>query len=161
MNKKLVMRVDDRLIHGQVIEGWVKHFKIKHVFLVSNRVAGDKLQQMIYASILPSGCSLDVLSQEMLPDAMSGVNKKQMVLFLFESVTDLFLAKKLLHKDMYLNVGCVASREHKIEVSDTVFLDIDEVEMLCELRDSYDIHIKKLPWETGVEIKNFTDLLEG
>jgi mannose/fructose/N-acetylgalactosamine-specific phosphotransferase system component IIB len=61
---------------------------------------------------------------------------------------------------MYLNIGCVASREHKIEISDTVFLDINEIKKLCEIRKLYELHIRKLPWETGIEIMNFSKFLE-
>lgn len=56
--KKVIFRVDDRLIHGQVIEGWVKYFKIHHIYLVNDRVNDDPLQKMIYASSLPLAQSL-------------------------------------------------------------------------------------------------------
>ncbi|HCW93604.1 MAG TPA: PTS mannose/fructose/sorbose transporter subunit IIB, partial [Flexistipes sinusarabici] len=50
--------------------------------------------------------------------------------------------------------------EHKIEITDTVFLDKEEVLKLSELRDRFNIYVKKLPWETAVEIKNFINLIE-
>lgn len=161
MNKKIVLRVDDRLIHGQVIEGWIKHFKIGHIILVSDRVAADNLQQMIYSSILPPGCKLDIITNDFFKKLIKKIKSKKIVLILFESIADLYSNKEEINTDMFLNIGCVASREHKIEISDTVFLDNKEILMLCQLRDFFDIHIKKLPWETGVEIRNFASFLEG
>jgi len=156
---KIIFRVDDRLIHGQVIEGWVKYLKLKDLVLLNDRIAGDPLQKMIYSSIVPPECSLNILNKSnFTADFLYKLTNKTMILV--ESVKDLYELKNILTADYYINVGCVASREHKIEITDTVFLDLNEIKMLSELRELYDIHIKKLPWETEVEIKNFLYLLE-
>ncbi|ADD68087.1 PTS system sorbose subfamily IIB component [Denitrovibrio acetiphilus DSM 12809] len=160
--KKIIFRVDDRLIHGQVIEGWVKYFKINHVVLVNNRVASDPLQKMIYSSSLPPGTELTICT---LSEFMSSYNsnryKKDYVLIIVETVDDLYEIKDLLNDKVYINIGCVASREHKIEVSNTVFLNPEEIHKVCRIREDYNVYIHKVPWETSVEIRNFTDLLEG
>ncbi len=158
--KKLILRVDDRLIHGQVIEGWIKYFKIKEVYIVSDAVFADNLQQMIYSSILPSGCNFKVFSMNDFHKIIGKLNTKKPTIVLFESVDNFYDFKKEFNKSMYLNIGCVASREHKIEISDTVFLDIDEIKKLCEIRKQHELYIRKLPWETGIEIMNFSKFLE-
>ncbi len=86
---------------------------------------------------------------------------KDYVLILVESIDDLYEAKDMLSDDVYINIGCVACREHKIEVSNTVFLNPEEISKVCQIRDDYEVFIHKVPWETSVEIRNFTDLLEG
>ncbi|PLX69682.1 MAG: PTS mannose/fructose/sorbose transporter subunit IIB [Denitrovibrio sp.] len=160
--KKVIFRVDDRLIHGQVIEGWVKYFKINNVVLVSDRVNGDPLQTMIYSSSLPPGTNLTICSMaEFLTSFNFKKYNKDFVLVLVESIDELYEAKGLLNEDVYINIGCVACREHKIEVSNTVFLNPAEIEKVCDIRDDYEVFIHKVPWETSVEIRNFTDLLEG
>jgi mannose/fructose/N-acetylgalactosamine-specific phosphotransferase system component IIB len=160
--KKIIFRVDDRLIHGQVIEGWIKYFKINHVYLVNDRVAGDPLQKMIYGSSLPPGTELTVCSIE---DFMKSFNSrrtiKEYILVLLENVDDLYTIKEMINENIYINIGCVACREHKIEVSNTVFLNPEEINKVCSIRDDYDVFIHKVPWETSVEIRNFSNLLEG
>lgn len=161
MSRRIIFRVDDRLIHGQVIEGWIKYFKINNIIIVSDRVCDDDLQRMIYSSILPANCSLQFYS---VNDFIKKYNEisytKNNLLVLFESVDDLYRVKEILDDNITINVGCVASREHKIEITDTVFLDKEEVIKLSELRNKFNIMIKKLPWETAVEIKNFLSLIE-
>lgn len=160
--KKIIFRVDDRLIHGQVIEGWVKYYKINRIVVVSDRVAGDALQQMIFRSSLPGGCSLDILSIEKFKASFDTMQKtKDYILVLMESVADLYRCKDLIDGDIYINIGCVACREHKVEVSNTVFLDLDEIEQVCAIRDFFDVYIHKVPWEPSVEIRNFSKLLKG
>lgn len=160
--KKIIFRVDDRLIHGQVIEGWVKYYKIQHVVLVNDRVSGDPLQKMIYSSSLPPGTELTICTlDEFRHTFNAGRYKKDYVLILVETVDDLYAVKDLLDEQVYINIGCVACREHKIEVSNTVFLNPDEIYKVCRIRDDHEVFIHKVPWETSVEIRNFTDLLEG
>lgn len=160
MKHKIFVRVDDRLIHGQVIEGWIKNFKIKRVIIVDDVVSSDPLQKMIYSNILPPDCQIEFFSvEEFIGTGMSRISK--LTLILVASVSVLYKISNLLNEECYINVGCVASREHKIEITDTVFLDIDEIKMLNEIREKYEVHVKKLPWETSVEIKNFYRFLEN
>lgn len=159
MKEKIIIRVDDRLIHGQVIEGWIKYFKIKNVIILDDVVSSDPLQKMIYSNILPSGCSINFISvKEFLRDFH--LDKSKLTLVIVGSVSVLHEVISLISNEFYINIGCVASREHKIEITDTVFLDIDEIRMLNDIREKYDVHVKKLPWETSVEIKNFYHFLE-
>jgi len=160
--KKVIFRVDDRLIHGQVIEGWVKYFKIHHIYLVNDRVNADPLQKMIYSSSLPPGTELTICTKDEFKNSFKGnTNPKEYVLVLVETVDDLYEIRSLLNEQIYINIGCVACREHKIEVSNTVFLNPEEIFKVCRIRDDYEVFIHKVPWETSVEIRNFTDLLEG
>ncbi|TCK60846.1 PTS system mannose/fructose/N-acetylgalactosamine-transporter subunit IIB [Seleniivibrio woodruffii] len=160
--KKIIFRVDDRLIHGQVIEGWIKHFKINHVILVNDKVSRNPLQKMIYSSTLPPGTEISIMSlAEFLNSFKSERYKKDYVLVLLESVDDLYTIRSLISDETYVNIGCVACREHKIEVSNTVFLNPDEIRKICEIRQDYEVFIHKVSWEPSVEIKNFNDVLEG
>ncbi len=160
--KKIIFRVDDRLIHGQVIEGWIKHFKINHIILVNDRVASNPLQKMIYSSTLPPGTEISVLTlDEFIASFRSDRYKKDYVLVILESVDDLYKIKNIISDDVYVNIGCVASREHKIEVSNTVFLNPEEINKVCEIREKHEVFIHKVAWEPSVEIKNFHNILEG
>ncbi|MEC9493114.1 PTS system mannose/fructose/N-acetylgalactosamine-transporter subunit IIB [Flexistipes sp.] len=161
MNKKIIFRVDDRLIHGQVIEGWIKYYKINDIIIVSDRICSDDLQRMIYSSILPANCTLNFYCVDDFTKNYREISTtKNSLLVLFESVNDLYRVRDILDESIFINIGCVASREHKIEITDTVFLDKKEVLKLSELRDRFNIFVKKLPWETAVEIKNFINLIE-
>jgi mannose/fructose/N-acetylgalactosamine-specific phosphotransferase system component IIB len=86
---------------------------------------------------------------------------KDYVLILVETVDELYEVRGLINDKVYVNIGCVASREHKIEVSNTVFLNPEEIYKVCRIRKDHEVFIHKVPWETSVEIMNFTDLLEG
>jgi mannose/fructose/N-acetylgalactosamine-specific phosphotransferase system component IIB len=145
-----------------VIEGWVKYYKIHRIMVVSDRIAGDSLQRMIFQSALPSGCTLEIMSVDQFIAGFSRLKKvKDYTLVLMESVEDLARCMNLIDSDIYVNIGCVACREHKVEVSNTVFLDLNEIEQVCSIRDMVEVYIHKVPWEPSVEIRNFSKLLKG
>ena len=60
----VLVRVDDRLIHGQVVEGWLRVLQPHRVLVVSDQAAGDSLQVSLMRLALPEGVALDVLSIE-------------------------------------------------------------------------------------------------
>lgn len=58
------VRIDDRLIHGQVVEGWVPHLKARRIVVVSDAAAADETQRMLMRLAVPDEIGLEVLSTE-------------------------------------------------------------------------------------------------
>lgn len=46
-------RIDDRLIHGQVVVGWGQPFNIRFIVLVDDTVAGSDWEQELYRAGVP------------------------------------------------------------------------------------------------------------
>ena len=49
-------RIDDRLVHGQVVTTWLKKYDIEQVIIVSDAVALDKTRQIGRASCRERVC---------------------------------------------------------------------------------------------------------
>mgnify|MGYP006068424505 FL=1 len=64
MAKTLAVRVDDRLIHGQVVTQWVKVFKAQKIVVIDDTVAKDKMQKNILKFAAPSDIKVSILSVE-------------------------------------------------------------------------------------------------
>lgn len=73
-----VFRIDDRLIHGQVVEAWVPHLKTDEIVVVSDEVASDETRRMIMRFSTPEGVELKILGTgeafKYLDGAPSAVN---------------------------------------------------------------------------------------
>ncbi|MEA4820788.1 MAG: PTS sugar transporter subunit IIB [Erysipelotrichales bacterium] len=67
-----VVRIDDRLIHGQIVTKWIKDADARMIMVVDDKAASDKTQQMILKLAVPSGITLEILSKE---DALKRVNE--------------------------------------------------------------------------------------
>ena len=59
-----VFRIDDRLIHGQVVEAWVPHLKTDEIVVVSDEIASDETRRMIMRFSTPEGVGLKILGVE-------------------------------------------------------------------------------------------------
>ena len=53
-----VVRIDDRLIHGQIVQGWLKLIQIDKILVVSDEVAKDEMQKVLLSMAVPSNIKL-------------------------------------------------------------------------------------------------------
>ena len=58
----VLVRIDDRLVHGQVVEGWLKAIRATHIVVASDPVAADETQKALYLLAVPQGIQLSCLS---------------------------------------------------------------------------------------------------
>lgn len=55
MKKASFARVDERLIHGQVMTAWVKKYWIKKIILVDDEIVQDSFMQEVLSMSAPQG----------------------------------------------------------------------------------------------------------
>ena len=58
----ILYRVDDRLVHGQVAEGWVPHLKADELAVVSDEIAADEMRRDIMRFATPEGVDLKIMT---------------------------------------------------------------------------------------------------
>jgi mannose/fructose/N-acetylgalactosamine-specific phosphotransferase system component IIB len=66
----LLARIDDRLIHGQVVVGCCEPLGARRILLVDESVASDALQQKIYRAGVPPDVRVDFVSVGGAPELM-------------------------------------------------------------------------------------------
>lgn len=60
----LLHRVDNRLIHGQVVGIWMKQLSFNNILIVDDPLAKDPFMQRVYTSAAPKSTKLQMLSIE-------------------------------------------------------------------------------------------------
>ena len=65
MKHILVTRIDDRLIHGQVVTAWIKQYPINKILIIDNELSRNKLMERIYKAAAPVGIEVVIMDQEM------------------------------------------------------------------------------------------------
>jgi len=58
----VVARVDDRLVHGQVVIGWGRPLDINRIVLVDAEVATSDFEQDLYRMAVPAGIEIEFLA---------------------------------------------------------------------------------------------------
>ena len=92
MNEIKLVRVDDRLVHAQILLRWMKNYNINTVVIVDDEVAGNPFMAEIYRLSMPSHIKIYVCSvEEALSQARSLPKKfrgdRSRVLVLMKSLT--------------------------------------------------------------------------
>lgn len=57
-----LVRIDDRLIHGQVVTVWAKVTKVNRILVISDVVAKDMLRKTLLKQAAPPGVNVNVIT---------------------------------------------------------------------------------------------------
>lgn len=72
MENLVLARIDDRLIHGQVMTAWMKSRPATRIMVVDDKVARDSFMISVIEMAAPSGVKVDVLSCAKAAEALCG-----------------------------------------------------------------------------------------
>lgn len=139
-SKQLTMRVDERLIHGQVAMVWSKALKLDGIVVANDDVVTNQMQENALRMAAPNGIKVIMRSLEdsvaLLNDHRSATKN---LLVLVRTVKDaVTLAAKVAHFDR-INVGNVGKmvEGEKQKLAPTVLLTQPEVIALKTLTEIY------------------------
>lgn len=78
MNKEIVsIRVDERLIHAQIILVWVKHLNINSIIIVDDEIAKNPFLKQIYLLTTPPTIKIEVFTEEQMIMSFNKQNERQ------------------------------------------------------------------------------------
>ncbi|MWN05158.1 PTS system, mannose-specific IIB component [Gilliamella bombicola] len=145
-----LLRVDHRLLHGQVVVSWFKNVGANTILVANDIVASDELRKSAIRLAKPEDAKLVMKSIDDSIDAInSGITDKYQMLIVVESVAD---AEKLIRntqdKIVSLNLGGTKPREGTKNYSKTINLTDLEADLLTGLQqDGVDVYIQQVPNE--------------
>ena len=138
------VRIDSRLLHGQVAMAWSKEIRPDRIIVVSDAVAHDQLRKDLITQAAPPGikanvCPVDKLVQITRDPRFSRTS----ALLLFETPQDLLRVVEAGVKIDHVNVGSMAHSAGKIAINGTVSIDADDARAFKALHD----HGCELGWQ--------------
>ncbi|MBI9111679.1 PTS sugar transporter subunit IIB [Maridesulfovibrio ferrireducens] len=125
----LWVRIDNRLVHGQIIETWLPYTHAKRIIVVDDAVAGDDLQQQIMSLAIPHSVSCFFSSIDDLSTSVMSVGHDSTggnTIILFSSCEDLRRALEKGFKFNTVNIGNIHYGPGKKQISPSVALSSDD-----------------------------------
>ena len=153
-----LVRIDDRLIHGQVIAVWCKHRPFTRIVIVDDGVAADTFMQEVLSLAAPPGLQVDVFSVE---DGVQVLNADTSNW----GTTMVLMKSPLSARRLYdgglayraLNIGGIGSGPGRKNVFKNIAVSEEEVAILKYLMDQrVEITLLTVP---GEKSKAFSDLV--
>ena len=129
-----LVRIDDRLIHGQVVLGWARVLKPDRIEVANDRIAKNQWERKFYTASVPPLIKVSFLTlDETTVEMLNNLYKSESVLMLFESVKDIHAVIAKGVKLGEVNVGGLHYRQGAAEVLPFVFLTEEDRQLLRDL----------------------------
>jgi PTS system mannose-specific IIB component/fructoselysine and glucoselysine-specific PTS system IIB component len=131
----LLFRVDDRLIHGQVVLGWGRPLGLERLVLVDDQVAANEWEQELYRMAVPAGIEVVFASVAAAAASLAGwkADRQRTALLTgdIESMAALYAAD---HEAVrHINLGGLHHRPGRTERLPYLYLTDDELTFLRSL----------------------------
>lgn len=144
-----LVRIDDRLIHGQVAVGWTSSAEANTIFVVNDQAQNDRVKAMALDLAKPNGVKLYIRGvSESGPIVEKFANaKKAQVLVLVRTVKDaLELVKASGNAIKAINVGGLRFEEGKRKLNDFISVSAEDLKDLEEIENlGVELDFRMLP----------------
>lgn len=151
-----LVRIDSRLIHGQVITKWLKISGANRIIIVDDELAKDDFMSVIYTTAAPKDVSVEILGIE---DAKKGWMENELgsgnLLILFKDIKTCYKLKKEGVEIKDIQIGGLPSAPGRVTILRAVSFDEEDVEDLKKLHEEgVGINIHIIPEEPKMNYEN-------
>jgi len=152
-----LVRVDNRLIHGQVVEAWVPRLRATRMVVADDEAFETPLVRAAMALAVPS--SVEVRIQPLSAvDYASLLEDKSRTMLLIRDVAAVLAAREKGLRLTHLNLGNIHYAPGRRKVSASVFLSKDELAQLKILAEQgVEIEARGVPTDAPVNLPEMTD----
>ncbi len=137
LTEGLIVRIDDRLMHGQIIMGWGMGWPANELWLVNDRVSNTEIERDLYLDAIPEEKRGGVISlDEFVAINTNNHLPSERVLVVVESCHDAFKLQQLGVAIDEIHLGNQSSHSESGKSGDGVYLSADQINILSQLVDS-------------------------
>lgn len=152
--KVVLARVDERLLHGQVIASWSKILEIKKILVIDDKIAIEPFMAQVLEMTAPTGVNAKVITCEDAYKELSISTDNVKTMLLFKGVEAPLKLRKLGYDLAELDIGNIGSRPSRKPITRRVFMSDDEVNITKELQNlNVFVYLQMLSTDPKVEFK--------
>ena len=137
-----LFRIDDRLIHGQIMTSWSKVTQAKRIIIADDEVIKDQFVCMVMKHAIPKDIKLEILSTD---DAIKYLLDNEVAYKLIENGI----------KVQSLNIGGMGMKPGRKTIYKNIAASPLELEALNKIQSlGIDVEFKILPGDKGVRLSS-------
>lgn len=157
-----MMRIDERLIHGQG-QMWLNALGVNTVIVANDEASEDKIQQTLMKTVVSKSVAMRFFSIQKTCDVIFKASPKQTIFLVCKSVED---ALKLVEGGVpikEINLGNIHNAAGKKQVTRSIFLNDEERKNIKTLIEKHNIKFNTRTTPSGndgtvqVDIANYLD----
>lgn len=151
------IRIDDRLIHGQVANFWTNELGATRIMVINDEIANDDIRKSVLRMAAPAGVATSIISKETAVKNISiGKYKGQRVFIVLKSPIDLLDIYKMGLDIKKCNIGNLSNRPETEILRPNISVTEEEKKSILELlNDGVEITAVMTPNDSKIFIKDF------
>ncbi|MDU5509307.1 PTS sugar transporter subunit IIB [Enterococcus gilvus] len=158
MAKQRIVRVDYRLIHGQVVARWIKYHPVNRIIVADDELKNDDFMCDIYKMAAP-GNVVEIVSLAELDDALN--KKNDDVMLIFKNIKN---AQQALDNGVELaelNIGAVQTGKDSNFITSGVALTKEEFDDLKAMQaKGLNVYIQPIPENEKLSLENISNKIK-
>lgn len=155
MKNIVLARIDDRLIHGQVVTSWVKQVNANRIIIVDDPLTKDVFMQRLLKAAAPSGISVSILTTEDAAKFLKedpSVGENIIILVKVPEILEALIDGGVLLEKIIL--GGMGAKEGRSRFNKNVSAGAKEVECIKRiLEKGVSVYYQMVPGEKAVDVK--------
>ncbi|MGH7738544.1 MAG: PTS system mannose/fructose/N-acetylgalactosamine-transporter subunit IIB [bacterium] len=150
-----LIRIDDRLIHGQVVVGWSKSLNIQRLVVVNDAIAKNTMQRTLMEMAVPSNLRVSFFTVDEAVAAAAGPERER-ALVLFSTPADLLTYVEKGGVVLSVNIGGLHFTEGRRQVCKVVCVTAQDVEAFRKLRArGVELEIRAVPGDLKESLEKY------
>jgi PTS system mannose-specific IIB component len=158
-----LVRVDNRLVHGQILEAWVPFLRASCIVVVDDQVATDYYCETVIRMAVPHEVGVIICGTREFAETYSfhqGSGQKTIVLF--SKISDALTVYRLGYRFEQLNIGNVYNENCRLCCTPSVLLSGDDLRDISALHgEGVKIELRRVPREKPVNFDDFIRCVES
>lgn len=145
MKNIVLTRIDERLMHGQVVVSWIPYLKSDEVIIIDDEYANDEFMTLLIKSAAPDDVKVNIFTVNNAINYLMQQDEGSRILILLKNIEYI---KGLLEANIKLNkinVGNMGSNKDRKKYYNSVYLSDDELQLLKQIAKQVEVEIKMLP----------------
>ncbi len=151
-----LVRVDSRLVHGQIIETWLPFLKATRIIVVNDEVAGNFFRETVIRMAVPRDVEVLIYGVEEFGRSDAASQKENAkAIVLFSGVNDVVRSWAAGFRFMKLNIGNLYSENWILQCSTSVCLAEEDIAHVRFLLDAgVTVELRSVPSDKVVDVRN-------
>jgi mannose/fructose/N-acetylgalactosamine-specific phosphotransferase system component IIB len=157
----VMIRVDDRLIHGQILESWLPYLKAQCVVVANDTLAEDQFQMAILSMAVPERIKLRMVNVDSVKELVTDPELSgKTTLVIVSSVLDAYRIVQNEIISCRINLGNMRSSEADKQLMYSFWVSKEDIIMLKEiLAKGISVNLQPVPREKEIDIRYILDTL--
>ncbi len=150
-----IVRLDDRLVHGQLINNWCTYENITEIIVINKEVAGNDIRKTFIELSVPEDVKIIFCDTLKALEIYEEECEYEEVIMVFGNPFEILEFIEAGGKIRILNIGGMSFKKDKKKIDTNLYLDDEELEALNKIANfNVEIEIRILPTDKKTDFFN-------